>query len=188
MRNNNSGSRAASRILLLSAIVLMLAANMSAGTIQYQVGTIGIDSYHYNFILGGMRIDANQQLEIRFDPNIYLGLGNGTAGSDFNLTLLQPNNPKGTFGDYTATAFVNNASLAGPFGVDVQIASGSIPGSQAFVINQLDAGGKFVSTIQSGSTTPAENAVPEPASGFLAGAALFFGLFSIVRNRARRAA
>src|SRR3954447_4399391 len=128
MRTKNPGTRAASRMLLLPVLVLLFAGNiLSAGTIEYQAGSVGSDQYHYSFLLDSIQLNTNQQLEIRFDPSIYLSLNNGIAGSDISLTLLQPNNPPGTFGDYAARALVDNASLAGPFSVDVQLLSGFKP-------------------------------------------------------------
>ena len=157
--------------ILFPALMVFLSGNIIAGTVHYQMSGLGSNLYRYDFVLGGMQLEQNQQLEIRFDPAIYQSLAGGAAGSDFSVKLLQPNNPPGTFGDYIALALVPNPSLAGPFSVDVEVVSTGQPGSVSFVVNQLDQGGTYLSTLESGVTSAAA-AVPEPVSSVLIGSGL----------------
>jgi hypothetical protein len=80
------------------------------------------------------------------------------APDDFDVLLLQPDNPPGSPGVYSALALVDNP-LLGPFSVDFTFLGSGAPGAQPFFINQLDASGNLVSS-EGGSTTP----IPEPAT------------------------
>ncbi len=91
------------------------------------------------------------------------------------MILLQPGNPMGAFGVYSAVAQVDNPSLTGRFSVDVLLAMGAQLGVQNFAINQLDQQGVIISTISTGSTVGPSNSVPEPATYSLIGLALLAG-------------
>jgi hypothetical protein len=191
MRTHNSelqrkhhGSRLS---LALAAMVFSLAGTARAGTVEYDFSAVGSNLYRYSFILADMALNSHQALEIRFDPAIYASLTDGVAGSDFSLTLLQPNNPPGTFGDYNVLALTDNASLQGPFGVAVSFVGAVQPGSQSFVINQFDEAGKYLSTIDSGITTAVTGSVPEPDTTLLVQAVLLAGgAWWGLRRRSRR--
>ncbi len=170
------------KLLWLTLLAGILVGNVNAAAIQLQVTNLGLNSYRYNYTLTGFNLQANQELDIRFDPNIYLSLSNGVAPADFDLLLLQPNNPPGTFGDYRAFALVNSPSLAGPFSVDVLLKNGASPDSQQFLINQYSPAGLLLSSTPGGFTT---SAVPEPATISLGFLAIFIG--GAVRAVRRRA-
>jgi hypothetical protein len=148
----------------------------SALLIQYQVSVLDGDLQRYNYSISGITLQTNQELDIRFDPALYGSLSNGVAPEGFDLLLLQPNNPPGTFGDYSALALVDDPPLSGEFRVDFTYIGGGTPGSQPFLINQYDEGQQFVATIASGTTVAA---VPEPTSFALFGVSLVTG--AIVR-------
>jgi len=158
--------------------ILLLAGQLSAGTVWYQATSLGSNFYRYDYT-----IDYNflqyQELDIKFDPTLYSNLTNGVASSDFNLVLLQPNNPSGTSGDYSLLALIGNPTLAGPFSVKFMFLGAGEPGSQLYFINQFDPSGQnLIDTIESGST------VPEPANWLMAGAGLIVsGMLRGVRNR-----
>jgi hypothetical protein len=101
-------------------------------------------------------------------------LFNGVADSDFRLLLLQPNNPPGAVGDYTALALVDNPSLAGPFSVDVRWLGSGVPGGLPYLLHQFDASGQNLGMIGSGSLVVE---TPEPASWLLGGIGLVIGGF-----------
>jgi hypothetical protein len=163
----------------------LLAVDLSAATIQFQVINVGPNQDRYQYFVSGVTLQANQALDIRFDPALDSNLTNGVAGSDFSLVLVQPNNPPGAPGDYRAIALTNNPSLAGPFSVDFTLLGAGTPGSQPFLINQYTSTGLFVSTISSGVTTAfAQTGVPEPATLSLGCMALLLG--GIVRTARRR--
>src|SRR5438309_110376 len=142
---------------------------LSAATITFQSSdlpdiTPGQDLRRDVYSIGGITLQANEEIDIRFDPALYGTLSNGVAPPDFSLLLLQPNTPPGTFGDYSALSNVNNPSLAGPFSVDFVFLGTGAPGSQPFFINLYDRNGRFLRTVESGFTTSPGAAVPEPAT------------------------
>ena len=170
---------------LISTVHGLWLGHLAAGTIQYDFAAAGQNLYRYSYLISGFNLQRNQELDIQFDPAVYLSLSNGVATHDFNLVLLQPNNPPGAVGDYSALALVDNPSLAGTFSVDVAlVGSGSAQSSsQPFLINQFDQNGDFVATIGSGVTVPRVPSVPEPGTGSLvAGVILLWGAFWVVRR------
>lgn len=166
--------------LRLALCTAVMASSMAAGTIHFVVTDLGGNSYRYTYLLSGFTFLANQELDIRFAPDLYSNLTNGVAGPGFDLLLLQPNNPPGVEGVYSALALINNPPLDGPFSVDFTYLGEGWPGPQPYYINQYDESGGFVGTLESGST-----AIPEPATLGLAGAGL---LALAVALRLRRAA
>ena len=162
------------RLTLLAGIVV---ANLSAAAIvQFQVTDLGGNLHRYNYAVSGFAFQQNQELAILFAPALYGTLSNGVAGSGFGLLLLQPNNPPGASGDYSALALVNNPSLAGPFRVDFIFKGSGTPGAQPYFINQYDANGNLISVVSSGTTTPLGSpGVPEPGTFLLGSAALLMG-------------
>jgi hypothetical protein len=175
------------KLLWLTVLAGILVSNVNAAAIQLQVTNLGLNSYRYNYTLSGFALQANQELDIRFDPAIYTGLSNGVAPSDYDLLVLQPNNPPGTAGDYRAFALVNNPSLAGPFSVDVTLQNGASPDSQPFFVNQYSQAGLLLSSTAGGFTTSVST-VPEPATlslGFLA--LIIGGAARALRRRSRPA-
>jgi len=155
------------------------ALNLSAGNIQFQVTNTTGSVYRYDFFPSGFAFVQNEELDIRFDPNLFANLVNGVAGPDFRVTLLQPNNPPGAFGDYSALALVSDPSFAGPFSVDVTWLGSGTPGQLPYVIHQFDASGRVLDTLGAGVV-----GTPEPAGWLLSGAALALsGLLRIARRR-----
>ena len=169
------------KVCQLTLWAAILVASAPAEKIQFEVTTLGPNLFRYDyFISGGFVFQKNDEIDIRFDPNIYDILSNGVAGSDFNVALLQPNNPPGTDGDYSALALVDNAALNGPFSVEFALQGGRQPLLQPFFINQLDSNGKIISTLETGSTA----AVPEPSSlSFAFLGTLMISCLSSVRRR-----
>ena len=171
------------RILLLSAL---LAFSLSASPIvQYQVTTHGNTGTN-QYIVSGIDILANQELDIQFgqlgSSNLFGQLSNGKAPAGFDLMLFQPNNPPQAPGDYSALALVDHPSLSGTFSVDFTLTGTGVPGPQFFTISQFDSNGMFVSLLASGSTQLSGSAAPEPASFFPCGMALVIaGIFSARR-------
>lgn len=172
------------RLFWLSLCGGLLATNLFAERIEFQVTNIGQNEYRYTYFVSDFEFGIDQELDIRFDPTLYDALSNGVAGSDFAVLLLQPNNPPGSFGDYSALALVDKPSLTVPFSVDFIFLGSGQPGAQPFLINQFDANGTFVSTLESGSTTPLEAAIPEPSGFLLTGAGLLLtGVLHRIRRR-----
>jgi len=161
-------------------LTVFAAVGLSAATIDFQITPLGGNAFQYNYNLHGITFQANEELDIRFDPTLYGILSNGVAPSGFAVNLLQPNNPPGVFGDYSALAQVNNPSTAGPFSVQVTFIGQGQPGGQPFFLNQFNSDGVFISSVDAGLTT---NALPEPMSLTLSASGLLLGALWAVRRR-----
>jgi hypothetical protein len=174
--------------LFLALWAGFLAEYLFAETIQFQVSdsgdSLGLD--HYSYFVNGITLQANQELEFQFPPNLFGTLSNGIAGNGFELVLLQPNNPPGTFGDYGVLALGNYTTSTRMFGVDFVYLGAGEPGPQPYSINQFDQNGNFISTVESGMTEPAsQTEIPEPASfaPLVAGLLAMGGALWSVRRR-----
>jgi hypothetical protein len=161
-------------LLLLPLWTILLAGQLAAGPVGYQVSDLGGNVFQYEFFPTDLGLLAYQELDIQFDAALFGSLFNGVADSDFRLLLLQPNNPPGAVGDYTALALVDNPSLAGPFSVDVRWLGSGVPGGLPYLLHQFDASGQNLGTIGSGSLVVE---TPEPASWLLGGIGLVIGGF-----------
>jgi hypothetical protein len=170
---------------VLRTLVLVLwgglsAGPLSAGSIWFQVVSLGSNAYQYDYTIDYSLLKY-QEIDIRFDPALYTGLNNGIANSDFSLSLLQPNNPHGAFGDFNLLALIDDPSLVGPFSVQFTYLGAGEPGRQPYLVHQFDPTGKnIIATLAEGSTAT----VPEPATWFLAGVGLSIGgILRRVSNR-----
>jgi hypothetical protein len=156
MQSNKLGYRLCSGAkglaLMLPLWATLLAGQLSAGTILYDVTFQGGNVYRYEFFPKNVVLLANQEIDIRFDPILFGNLFNGVAGANFKLSLLQPNNPPGALGDYSALALIDNPGLAGPFSVDVTWLSSGSPGSLPYLIHQFDiTGQRIIGTLEVGT-------------------------------------
>jgi hypothetical protein len=141
-----------------------------AGTIYLDATPLAPNTFRYEYTFRNFNLLMNQEIDIRFDPAYYVSLSNGIASSDFALLLLQPDNPPGTFGDYSARALMDHPSMQGPFSVDVRL-RGFDPPPQPFFIHQFDPSGtNVILTIGSGTVT-----TPEPGNWTLG----VFGIFGV---------
>jgi hypothetical protein len=167
------------RVILLAGVIV---GSSSAGAIQYHVVNLGQNTFRITYSVSDFSFEENQELAIEFDPVAYQSLSNGIAPAGFDLLLLQPNNPLGAFGIFSALALINNPVLSGIFSVDVVLTGSGRPGEQSYAINQLDENGILLSTISSGATVDATT--PEPATLPIAGVALLIGgVLPAVRRR-----
>ena len=159
---------------------LMTGSSAFAGLVQYSTtpassgGTsaFGGTLYHYTFLVSGFNFQANQELDIRFNATQFshINLISGPQAG-FSPLLLQPNNPIGSTGSFSALATQNNVS-GGNFSLDAYYTGSGEPGSQLYFINQYTAGGSFVGTLQTGNTVAA---TPEPSTFAIGGVMLALG-------------
>jgi hypothetical protein len=171
---------------LLFAAGLLTAGNLHAALIlQYDVSGVGTSPlgdpiYRFTYTLSGGTLDANQEVEIRFDPALYGELFNESASADFDVLIFQPNNPPGSAGIYSALALVSNPALLPPFIVEATYLGPNTPPVQDFVINFYDELGN-VHVVEEGTTVAL---VPEPAT--LATVGLILGLLGCSQTVRRR--
>jgi hypothetical protein len=155
--------RTLARILGMAALVLFTwLSPASASMIQYGVTPLGAGLYRYTYTLRGFDLALYAEVAIAFDPALYGPLSNGLAGSAFDLLLLQPGNPPGAFGYYSALALIPHPPLDGPFQVDVVFPGPGLPGPQPYFVNQFDHFGQLI-TVESGMTEADPLELAEPA-------------------------
>jgi len=156
---------------------VLIATNMSAGVVEYSATDLSTNLFRYDYLVSGMTFEANQQyqqLDIRFDPTLYSALSNPQVPGGFTTLLLQPNNPPGIFGDFVIMPLTGDLSQIGHFSADVVSIGHGPLGPQPFFINQFDANGNYLFTLEAGFTVP-DPAVPEPVVFPLVGIALLAG-------------
>jgi len=191
MYTNQSSRWRPGRIIQTACLLVWAAAaagSLSAATVSFQIANLGSNNFRYDYVVSGIQFQQNEEFDVRFDPTLFGTLSNGQAPPGFDVLLLQPNNPLGSPGDFSAMALVNNPSLSSGFHVTVHFLGTGTPGSQPYFINQPDANGRLLSVVDSG-TTVAAGAVPEPAAWTLASAGILLGGFlSAVRAKKRGAA
>jgi hypothetical protein len=149
----------------------LVAENIRIDPIELGTTPTGEKIARYDFFPDGFSLLQNQEIEIRFNPAIFISLSNGIAPSDYDLLVLQPNNPPTLPGIYSLLALVNDPSLAGPFSLDVVVKGSTFPVNLPFFVNEYDAAGMLVSEgLVSGTTvgTPGD-VVPEPSTLLLVG-------------------
>jgi hypothetical protein len=139
------------------------------------------------YFLDALTVQQDMEVDIRFTPALYGVLSNPVAPAEFDLLLLQPNNPPGAFGDYSLLALVDNPPLSGPFSVDFTFKGPGLPGAQPFFINLIDPVSGDVTRLDSGSTIPSGGtAVPEPGTFLWGGAGLLTAVLTRARKRGMR--
>jgi hypothetical protein len=182
---NRRWMRSAFVAVLVAFGMGFLPSALRAGTIDVNVTQNAPNLFTYTYTVSGFDLLANQDIDIQFDQTIYSMLSNGVADSDFNLVLLQPNNPPGSAGDYSALALVDNPSLAGPFSVQVSFLNGVVnpPASQPYLLEQF-SNGTYQSTFGNGSIS----IVPEPSSAVLVLLGCAAGALCFLRLRSAKAA
>jgi hypothetical protein len=154
-------------LMLLTGVLIISSA--SAATIEFVTTdlpdvTPGEDLWSYEYTVAGRTFLQSEFFDIYFDPLLYGTLAPGpvlNAGWDTRV-LQQPNPvnlPPFDRGIFDSFALVNNPSLAAAFSVSfVYLGTGS-PGSQPFEIFDASA-----NLLESGLTSPAAGAIPEPSS------------------------
>jgi hypothetical protein len=167
--------------VLLALWAGLTAGQLAAGSISYQVTSLGSNAFRYDYTVN-FNLLEDQEIDIKFDPALYTGLNNGIAGSDFRLVVLQPGNPAGAFGDYSILALLDNPSLSGPFSIQFTYLGSGRPGGQSYLVHQFDPSGQnIIGTLDSGTTATAS---PEPASWMLGGIGLIIsGILRRASNR-----
>ena len=156
----------------LFLILLASPGSTQATTIQFTATDLndtlgpGGDLWQYSYVVSGLPFPMNYDFSILFSPNLYRDLENPPPPvTDWDVLTLQPDPALPADGLYDALALVDNASLANPFTVHFLWlgGSGTTPGAQPFAINEFDAQGNFLRTVETGQTqTPAP--IPEPGT------------------------
>lgn len=158
-------------LLWLTFILVMTYSNLAAGVITVGTSSLGGNLYRDNYVLSGVTFQANEALDISFDPSLYGSLSNGVAPSGFSVTLLQPNNPPGDSGDFIALAQADNSSGSEAFSVQFMYLGAGQPGIQPVSLNQFDQNGVFQYAVDTpGVASQVQSSqAPEPATFTLIG-------------------
>jgi hypothetical protein len=156
----------------------------SSATVGFEVTSLGGNEYRYSYSFTGFTLAENEEIDIRFNPALFDALSNGVAPPDFDLLVLQPNNPPGAFGDYGLLALIDDPSMEGSFTIDFVYLGAGTPGAQPYLINQYDATGALKSSTPGGLTVSA-SAIPEPATSVLVGGAVLAACLSRIRRSLR---
>src|SRR6478672_4816592 len=89
-------------------LIVFSASSLFSATVQFQttfLGTVnGQSQFRDNYTLLDTALQTNQALDIDFDPALYGTLSNGQGPANFSILLLQPNNPPGAAGLFSALA------------------------------------------------------------------------------------
>jgi hypothetical protein len=168
------------RIAILAPLCALLTVGLAhAGAIQYQITSVvqadeaggsAAALQCYIYYASGLTFLENQELDVVFDADLYGTLSNAVSSPGFDVMLFQPNNPPGVPGDFSALALFDIGSAAGPWSVDFLYTGPDTPGPQTYYINQYDANGNFIETLESGTTLEApDQGVPEPGTFALVG-------------------
>ncbi len=158
-----------------------------SASIQYEARDIddsfgpGGDLWEYRYLVsdpGGI-FQENIGFDVFFPPSLYRNLSDPAppVNGDWDVLTFQPDANLASDGAYDALALKNFPRLADPFVVRFIWLGGAsaIPRAQSFEVNQFDAGGNFIQTLQTGMTVPE----PTTATMLLAGA----GLLALRRRR-----
>ena len=154
------------------AIVLTVAAlsvNLAeAGTIRFETSDLGIAPtgelmVELVFQLQDINLGQFQELDIRFNPTYFKSLFGAEAGADFDILLLQPNNPPGSFGDFSLLAMVDNPSLDTPLSVRATLNGNGVPAILPFFINEFDPVTLEATKLEAGRSVRI-GATPEPGT------------------------
>lgn len=177
----------------------------AAATISTQIAANGTDGsgreiYDYSFILEDVIMSAGEELNIRFDVNLFHGLSNPTGPAELDILLFQPNIPPGASGDLSALALVGIPPISGPLGVRATLQLGAQPPlNLPFTINRFELrdpqnqpcevlGETCTSTpvpIATGTTVAANGEIPEPGTWFITAGGLLL-MATGFRRRSRR--
>ncbi len=163
----------ARRLVLFSILVLLCPIwGARAATVQFVVTdlpnvTPGEDLWRYDYIVAGRSFLLSEFFDVYFDPLLYGALtAEATPSADWDARILQQPNaanlPPFDRGMFDAFALVGSPSLAGTFAVSFVYLGGGIPGVQQFEIFGANS-----SLLESGLTSPATTAIPEPSTSLL---------------------
>lgn len=161
-----------------SVLALCVAASAQATQIEFTSidladTTAGEDLWLYEYRVSDYNFPANFGFSIYFDLGSYgaiVDVSPTSAGPDWEVLTLQPDEAIPADGLYDALALVDNASLAAAFRVSFVWFGGVgvAPGIQPFEINQFDSLGGLLGVVETGTTSP----VPEPNTAMLLGLGL----------------
>src|SRR5260370_40425583 len=90
------------RITSILLVGIVSASLHASPLIQYQVSSVGTTCtgqtlFRYNYLISGCTLFQNEEIDIRFDSDVFGQLLNGLASPGFDLLLFQPNQRPGAF-------------------------------------------------------------------------------------------
>jgi hypothetical protein len=180
--------------VFLLFLINIVSVSARAGTIWSTVEELSSDEniFRVQYHADGIELRKDQEIVVEFSAVIFRSLFNPFAPVGLDILLIQPNNPLGAPGRLSLLALVDFPSIQDGFRLDVRAVGdlsqlGTDPDSpdlQTFAVNQLDAQGVIVSTLQNGAISAA---VPEPATAqTTAGVVLIASVFLFCRRYLQR--
>jgi hypothetical protein len=160
---------------------LAIATDLSAVSITSQLSAAaqmpGADAtYQYTYNITNLTLQANEELDIYFDPSVYQEVSDAIVGSDFQYVLFAPSSSPSEPGDFGIAPNSNNTVVNGPFGVSFTLTGQGVPGPQYFTVSEFSPSGGLIGIVASGMTSmQSPVAAPEPAGAGLTGIALLMG-------------
>lgn len=147
----------------------------------------GQDLWRYTYRVSEFDVRQDVAFETLFDPLRFRTLDDPplAVSADWDILTLPPDPLLPDAGRYSSLALRDGADLAVEFLVSFVWLGGpgTAPGSQPFEIVALDEVGNFISTLETGETTPF-GPVPVPEAATLALVLTGLGGLALVRKRA----
>jgi len=160
------------QFIFMFLLVAFSAINLYSATVQFESTLLstqnGQSLFRNSYVALDTQLQSNQALEIEFVPGQYGTLSNARGPANFDLLLIQPNNPPGLAGLFSALA----PSITSPpvsFSVDYIFLGTVSPSGQRFFVNEFDSTDAPPKLITSGVTTTATTVIPEPSGLALGG-------------------
>jgi len=178
------------QFMFVFLLVAFSAINLYSATVQFESTLLGTQNgqslFRNSYVALDTQLQTNQALEIEFVPGQYGTLSNARGPANLDLLLIQPNNPPGLAGLFSALALTNTSPPVS-LSVDYIFLGTGSPSGQRFFVNQFDSAGRLVSTITSGVTTSATTVIPEPSGLALGGVGvLVISAWRAVQRRRRK--
>lgn len=162
--------------LLLCAGAVPIAKADPVG-VAYTASLVGGTEWQYDYQISGSFL-AGDDIAIFFPVATSSNLvTSGSSTSDWSTLVFQPDPLLPADGEFDITVNIDNPGLAAAFALSFQYSGTGVPGSQSFTVFDPN-----FNVIDTGSTTPAASAVPEPSPFLLLGS----GLVGLLRRASRK--
>jgi hypothetical protein len=176
-RSPGSGFLGYGLVFFLLCAIAAPIAKADAVNVVYSVTHVTGTEWQYNYLLSGSFL-AGDDIAIFFPISSTSHLmTSGGSIPNWSTLVFQPDPLLPADGEFDIIANINDPSLTPTFNLSFLYTGPRVPGSQSFTVFDSN-----FNEIDTGSTTPAAPAIPEPSSFLL----LASGLVSLVERAARK--